>query len=284
MSPHGKSLLLLVCTTLLWSTSGVLIKSIDWNPLAISSSRSLVAALVIAFLARNQISWKRPDAGQLTGGVFLALVSVSFVSATKLTTAANVIFLQYMAPVWVAILAPLILKEPTARRDWFFIALTFSGLGMFFMDSLSMEGFWGIILAIFCGLCFAAMAITVRVVKDSRPFQSMIYGNIMVAVLGLFFIRPPWPSAGEVGLLIFAGVIQYGLPFYLYAKACAGVSSLELVLVTSLEAVFNPLWVFLIINERPGNWALVGGSVVLAAVTAWSVVKILKPLPAPDRQ
>lgn len=275
MTLRTKSLLLLLLTAALWSTAGVAIKSVDWNPVAIASSRSLVAGIFMAFLARKQkIFSRRPSGNTLFGALTLAILSVCFVSSTKLTTAANAILLQYTAPVWVAIAAPFILKEKTRAMDWFFIGLTFCGMILFFMDSLSAEGFWGIIIAIGSGIAFAAMAMASRYHKeDGPPFAMMIYGNIFVFLAGLYFWQPPYPPIGDFIIIALLGIFQFGLAYHLFAMASQGVSSLDLVLITALEPILNPVLVFLVLDERPGLWALVGGAVVLTSVTVWSVLK-----------
>ncbi len=280
MTLRTKSLLFLLVTATLWSMSGVLIKTIDWNPLAIASSRSLVAALTIAFLARKTMRWTRPGRAQWTGAALMALLSLTFVSATKMTTAANAILLQYTAPVWVALLAPLVLRERTSGRDWLFITIAFGGMVMFFLDSLSAEGFWGIVLAIASGIIFAGLAISIRYNKGGERFQSVVYGNLLTAALGLFFWQSPWPAPGDILLIIFAGVVQLGLSYYLFTLASEGVSSLEMVLVTALEPILNPIWVFLAVGEQPGHWAMIGGAVVLVTITVWSVLKTVRPSPA----
>lgn len=277
MTHRTKCLMLLVLIALLWSTSGVIVKSIDWNPIAIASSRSLIAALTIFFLTRKRPGWGFPTKIQWLGSVLVALVALSFVSATKLTTAANAILLQYTAPVWVAILAPLLLKERTSGRDCFFMALAFAGMALFFKDSLSTEGFWGIILGILCGMTFAGMMMVIRFLKSGQSFTIMVYGNIMLFLGGLFFWQPPWPDAKGITIILLAGLIQYGLTYYLLSLASEEASSLEMVLITALEPILNPIWVYLVIGEKPGHWALIGGAVVLVSITAWSILKTLRP-------
>ena len=266
--------LLLLLTAALWSTGGVIIKSVDWNPGAIAAARSLAAMLTIAFLARKEIDLAAPTRTERLGAVFLALLALLFVTATKLTTAANAILLQYTAPIWVAIAAPLVLRERTSGRDWLFIGLVLFGMTLFFKDSLSYEGLWGIAAAIGSSIFFGGLAVLLRVAKDGKPMKITIYGNMLLALTAVFFWRPPWPSAGEWGLMILAGMVQFGLPYYLYTLASKGVSSLEMVLVTTLEPILNPIWVFLLVGEKPGLWSLVGGGVVLITVTAWSIMKI----------
>ena len=257
----------------------MIIKSVEWNPIAIASSRSMVACLVIFFLTRKKPGWGVPTKIHWLGSVLVALVSLLFVCSTKLTTAANAILLQYTAPVWVAILAPFFLRERTTKRDCIFMALAFIGMGLFFKDSLSSEGFWGIILGILGGMAFAGMMMVVRFLKSGQSFTIMVYGNIMLFLLGLYWWRPPWPDATGIAILLFAGVVQFGLTYYLLSLASEEASSLEMVLITILEPILNPIWVYLVVGEAPGLWALAGGAVVLTSVTAWSILKAIRPSP-----
>ncbi|MDL2260459.1 DMT family transporter [Deltaproteobacteria bacterium OttesenSCG-928-K17] len=279
MNLHLKSVLLLFATAALWSTAGVMIKSVDWSPQAIASLRSLVAGLAIMVMAGKDMRWTKPDRIELIGAVCLAVLSLAFVMATKMTTAANAIFIQYSAPVWVAVAAPLFLGERTSGRDWFFIILVLVGLSCFFKDSLSIENYKGNLAALVSSFCFAGVALTVRLAKDGGPLRLTVYGCLLLGISGLFFCRPPWPPPEQLGLVAVAGVLQFGLPYYLYALASRGVSSLELVLIPALEPVLNPLWVLLVVGEKPGLWAVIGGAIVLASITARSVLKVSGPRP-----
>jgi drug/metabolite transporter (DMT)-like permease len=248
---------------------------VDWNPAAIVSYRSFWAGLTLILLLRFRgildLSW--PDRTQWGGALALALLSFCFVGATKLTTAANAILMQYTAPIWVALLAPLVLKEKTSRRDWFFIGLTFGGLALFFLDSLTLEGLKGLIMGALSGVCFAGLVLFMRQGRGAPPMKILIYGNFLALAGGLYFWGPPWPSAGDLAILTAAGVFQFGLSYYLFSLASQGVSSLEMVLMTAVEPILNPVWVFLFLGERPSGWTMVGGAVVLVTVTGWSILK-----------
>jgi drug/metabolite transporter (DMT)-like permease len=275
VTSRGKCLFFLAATAVLWSTAGVIIKTVAWNPAAIVSFRSLWAGLTLVLLLRFRgildLSW--PDRTQWGGALALALLSFCFVGATRLTTAANAILMQYTAPVWVALLAPLVLREKTSRRDWLFIGLTFGGLALFFLDSLTLQGLQGMGLGALSGVFFAGLVLFMRRGRGAPPMKILIYGNFLALLGGLYYWGPPWPSAGDMGLVALAGVFQFGLSYYLYSLASQGVSSLEMVLVTAIEPILNPVWVFLILGEKPGGWALAGGAVVLVTVTGWSVLK-----------
>jgi drug/metabolite transporter (DMT)-like permease len=187
--------------------------------------------------------------------------------------AANVIVLQYTAPLWVAVLAPLILRERTMGRDWFFVGLIFVGIILFFMDGISMEGFWGNILATLSGLFFGLQAISLREVSDKSPVQAIILGNFITFVVALPFITLPLPDLRGCLYLLFLGLIQMGFAYFLYSQAVSKVTSLELVLVPMLEPIFCPVWVFIFLGETPGKWAIIGASVVIVSVLAWSYMK-----------
>ncbi|MDR1084997.1 MAG: DMT family transporter [Deltaproteobacteria bacterium] len=264
---------ILFVAALLWSTSGVLVKGLNWNPVAIASARGLVAGLTMSLILPGGFRPRKLNRPQVFSGFCLASLSICYVSAIKLTTAANAIVLQYTAPLWVALLAPWILKEKTSRTDWIFIILIFGGVVLFFQDSLSSEGFWGNILALVSGLFFGVQALVLRFRNNYLPAGGLILGNYLTFILGLWAWSGPWPGFGDWFILILLGVFQMGIPYYLYALAVPRVTSLELVLVTMLEPVVNPVWVYLMYGEKPGPMALWGGLLVIGPVILWSLLK-----------
>jgi drug/metabolite transporter (DMT)-like permease len=191
----------------------------------------------------------------------------------KMAPAANVTVLQYTAPLWVAVLAPLILRERTAGRDWLFMGLIFGGVVLFFIDGLSMEGFWGNILGILSGLFFGAQAIALRRIKNDSPAQAIILGNFFAFVIGLPTWSSPFPDLQGVGLMIVLGVGQMGLAYFVYSLAVPRVTSLELVLIPMLEPIICPIWVLIFLGEVPGPWAIVGGIIVIVSVILWNAIK-----------
>jgi drug/metabolite transporter (DMT)-like permease len=272
MSARARSLLYLLGAALLWSTSGLVVKSVDWTPPAIAASRGLFTFFALLALNRGRL---RPPAGaQWLAAALFAIICLTFITATKLTTAANAIFLQYTAPAWVALLAPLLLREATRGRDWCFVALTFGGMALFFMDSLSTEGMLGILIAILGGIAFAGLTMVLRHTPGDEKLSGLIYGNLLLIGLGLFVWRPPWPGLADVLLLAFAGIFQMGLGYYLFSLASRQAAALDMVLITMIEPVLNPVWVFLGTGETPGAWAFAGGACVLVSITIWSVLKI----------
>lgn len=256
----------------------MLIKLLNWHPLAISGTRSAIAAIVIwAAIRHPQFRWSVPQIGGALA--YLAAQSL-FVISTQLTSAANAIFLQYTAPIYVAIFGIWYLGERARAVDWWTMGLIFIGMLLFFGDDLTTEGFWGNILAILNGVCFAWLILFMRKEKDGSPETMALMGNGLAALVGLPFIAASW-NAGTVpgpqgwAILVFLGIFQLGIPYLLYSRAIRGLNAVEAVLIQTLEPILNPLWVFWVVGETPGPWALAGGAVVLGAVTfrAWSVAR-----------
>ena len=233
--------------------------------MAIAGGRSAIAIpLILLCSGRPRFTF---SAAQIGGAIGYAGTVILFVFATRMTTAANAIFLQYTAPIYVALIGRWYLGERASRIDWLVIGVALFGIALFFMDRLTTAGMWGNILALISGLAFASVALFLRKEKAGSPVASILLGNVLVALAGLPFMLQA-PSLGGNGLwrLLLLGTVQLGLPYVLYAIAIKQVTALEATLIPLLEPVLNPLWVMLALGERPGPWAIVGGILVLVAV------------------
>ena len=266
---------LLLIAACLWSTSGLLIKVIDWNPLAISGVRSAIAAVVFAIAVRRpRVTW---SFGQIAGTICYAASVTLFVVAVKWTTAANAILLQYTAPVYVALLGAWCLDEPATTADWLAIGLMLAGVGLFFLDELSPAGFWGNVAALASGVAFAGLIVSLRSQKHGSPFESVLFGNILVAVLTIPAMRGGSPGLVGWSALVVLGVFQLGLAHLFYASALRSVPAVEGAIIPMIEPILNPLWVFLWIGERPGRYAMTGGSIVLGTVAVRTWLAYTRP-------
>jgi drug/metabolite transporter (DMT)-like permease len=260
-----QGILLLVGAALLWSTGGLLIKLVDLSPMAVSSGRSIIAAAVLMLLARRTPDFASP--GAIRCGYLYALTVTSFVVATKLTTAANAIVIQYTAPIFVALLSWRILGERVTKRDWMAIALVTVGMVVFFADGLSVGNNLGNATALISGACFAALVISLRQIHNHNPSDAVVIGNCLAFLVGLpWLISSSWTVHSLVGITLL-GVFQLGLSYFLYTKAIKHVTALEAVLIPVIEPLLNPVWVYLMMGEAPSPWALMGGGIILSAVT-----------------
>ncbi len=276
MKKNYTAILLLVAAAVCWSTSGILIKLVTLHPLAIAGWRSLIAGLFILVVCRKsvEITWDRHT---LAAAACLGAFCICFVGATKLSTAANAIVLQYSASAYVAVLAPWVLGEKTRALDWMTLVLVVAGVCLFFMDDLSMEGRWGIALGILGAVFWAGTMLFLRKNKDGSTAWPLGLGNFFAAALCLPFMFRQMPgvtdSLGVLGL----GLVSIGGGYAIFSYAIKRVPALEAVLVCSIEPFINPLWVFLFLGELPGPSAILGGGLVLAAVTLRSVVSAVSP-------
>ncbi|MFN0120224.1 MAG: DMT family transporter [Blastocatellia bacterium] len=273
---HRRAVLYLVCAAILWSTAGLLIKLIQWQPFAIAGMRSAVAALLLwAYVRRPRFTW---SAAQIGGAVAYAGTVVLFGVANKNTTAANAILLQYTAPIYIALFSSWFLGERVRPLDWATIGLVLVGLALFLLDGLDSGNWYGDGLAMGSAVCFAALILFLRKQKDEAPLESVILGNILAALIGLPFMFGPVPDLKSWLGMILLGSLQLGLSYLLYVKGIQHVTALEGVLVPVIEPLLNPLWVLLLLGEKPSAMALTGGLIVLGAVLARGIINSrLKP-------
>jgi len=274
---RASAALSLVFVAMLWSVGGVFIKLVDWNPLAIAGARSAVAALFFAVaLARPRGGGKLRAAllprstWPLWGAAAsIALCMLLFVTATRLTTAANAVVLQYLAPIHVALIAPRFLGEKTHPRDWLALALALGGMTLFFWGDVSPTGRLGIFLALAASLAFAGIPLFLRRMGSAGgQTQAAFLGNLLLAAICLpFYFQGSPPGQKGIGALLVLGVFQTGLAYFIYSKAIRHVRALEAVLIPVIEPILNPVWVFLFIGERPSVQSMIGGALVLGAAT-----------------
>ena len=271
MSSKSKAIILLICTAILWSKGGFLIKFINWHPVAIAGGRSIIAALIMwAYVKKPKFTWSNI---QIMGAVAYALTVILFVIANKLTTAANSILLQYTGPIYVALFSYWFLKEKITAIDWITILTVILGMTLFFIEKLSSDGILGNFIAILAGIAFAGLALCLRKQKDGSPLESLILGNILTGIIGLpFIIDSGIPSQQSIIALLVLGIFQLGLPYILYSKAIKHVSALDAVLIPVLEPILNPLWVFLLLGESIGMWPMIGGAIIIVAITTRSIL------------
>ena len=259
----------MLAAALLWSTGGLFIKWTTLSGLELSFYRSFFAIFVVAFFTRHEgFGLNRVS---VAASVLYAVLLILFVLATKQTTAANAIFLQYTAPVYLLIFEPLFYKEKFRLRDLITVLVCVSGMTLFFVGKLRPEDVSGNLLALASGLCFAIYFLLLRHSKARlvNRASSVIYGNLLAVV-----ITAPWGLSALFQLdrhdifgVVYLGVVQLGLAYTLFTLAMArGVRSIDAGIICYIEPVLNPVWVFLVLRERPSQWALLGGAIIIVAV------------------
>ena len=262
-------LLYVLAAALLWSTGGLFIKWTTIGGLELSFWRSLFAAFTVAFFTRHEgFGINRITAA---ASFLYAVLLILFVLATKTTTAANAIFLQYTAPVYLLILEPVLYKEKFRSRDLITVAVCLGGMALFFVGQLRPQDVAGNVMALASGLCFALYFLLLRHprAREVNRASSVIYGNTLAVIL-----TAPWGLATLTSItghdligVAYLGIVQLGIAYTLFTFGMArGVRSLDAGIVCYVEPVLNPVWVFLVLGEKPSQWALLGGAIIVAAV------------------
>lgn len=266
---------LVVAAALLWSTGGLFIKWTQLSAFELSFGRSLLAAVTVAIFTYRE-GFRLNRLTVLTSLLYAALLLL-FVVATKLTTAANAIFLQYTAPIYVLLLEPLFYKEKFRTTDLVTVLACIAGMSLFFVGKLRPQDVEGNIAALASGVCFAFYVLLLRHPQSQRVNRasSVIYGNLLLVLItapaGLAALSKfSWQDGVSV---VYLGVIQIGLAYTFFTLGMArGVRSLDAGIVGYIEPVLNPVWVFLFLGERPSTWAIAGGAIIIAAVVAHTIL------------
>ncbi|MBQ9428984.1 MAG: DMT family transporter [Clostridia bacterium] len=262
-----------VCATL-WSIAGLFIKMIDMDPLVIAGGRSLFAILpVVAFMAARRMRFVLTKQSLLSGA-FLCALFLAFVGATKNTTAANAIVLQYTAPVFVLLFSVIFLHKKLRLLDVFTVLLTMAGVAVFFLDQMDAGQWLGNLLGIMAGVFMAVMFLAVGEAEKEEKMSGILLGHIFCAAVGLpfaLFTENTFDARG-VGVLALLGVVQLGIPYILYALATERCSVISCVVIAALEPILNPILVAIFLGERPGALAICAGVFLVAVITAYSVL------------
>jgi DME family drug/metabolite transporter len=274
--PAYSPLLLVLAAAIIWSTGGLFIKWTSLSGLELSFGRSLCAAITVAIFTRREgFGFNRVT---LLASLLYAALLLLFVLATKETTAANAIFLQYTAPLYVLILEPLLYKEKFRQRDLITVIACVIGMSLFFVGKLRPQDVTGNLLALASGLCFAFYFLLLRHPSSRKVNRasSVIYGNLLVVILcapsGLSAL--PNISRFDALAVLYLGVVQIGVAYTLFTLGMArGIRSLDAGIVGYIEPVLNPIWVFLVLGERPSKWALIGGAIIISAVVVHTTLK-----------
>ncbi|BDQ01564.1 EamA family transporter [Ignavibacterium sp.] len=270
-SDHTKGILAVFLTALLWSSGGLFIKLITLTPMQISFFRCLIAAIVFAILFRQKILKLNPLA--LLNSISYAAVLIFFVIATKTTTAANAIFLQSTAPIYVLIFEPLLTKTKWEKINVVTIAVCFVGMILFFMGDLTPGDIKGNLAALFAGVAFAAFFLGMK--KNDKQYgeASIFYGNVIVAIVCIpFLFEMNSLTFSDLWKLTFLGVFQIAIAYALFSYGIKRILAVEASIISMLEPVLNPIWVFIGYGEVPSLYAIIGGVIIISAITIRTLI------------
>jgi drug/metabolite transporter (DMT)-like permease len=253
----------------LWSTGGLFIKLTTLDAYQVTFFRSLFAAVTVLLLTRKD--GLRIDAFGILTTIIYALLLFLFVWATKKTTAANAIFLQYTAPIYILVFAPFVIGEKFHLRDLITVVVVLAGMSLFFVGQLRLEDYQGNIAALCSGVLLGLYIMLLRHPRADHlnPVITVIYGNFLLALVNAPSGISAIPSMTYLDwfAVSFLGVVQIGISYILFIKGVrGGTRPLDASLIGFIEPLLNPVWVFLFVGERPSQWALLGGAIIITAI------------------
>ena len=255
----------LLLAAVLWSLAGVFIKFLPLPPLTIVFYRSLFASLFFVFFVRKSIAV--PKIALLVSILAYTAAISAFVSANKITTAANAIALQYTAPMFVFVIVHFLFGERITGTSWISLVLGMLGIAVICAGSAGQPDAAGVMIALLSGLLFSIYMVSLRFLKEFNPGTLTFLNNLVCCLILL-----PWVgselslSLKEGWIVAVMGVVQLGIPYWLFSKGLEQISVQEASLIVLIEPVLNPLWVALIVGELPSGATLIGGLCIVGSL------------------
>lgn len=277
---HRKGLVLISIAAFFWSTGGLSIKVLNGlDAFQISFYRSIIAALAIIIISgikKQKIKYSFDFISVLCFTTFAGIL-ILFVAATKLTTAANAIFLQFSAPIYLVLLEPIFFKTKFDKRNLITVLVVICGMALFFFGKIELGNIYGNLLAILSGMCFALFTLFLKwkkqVHKSDNTLSNVVLGNFLVGLICLPIIFPSFSlNFSEAMILIYLGAVQIGISYMIFNEGIKYVSATESMIIATLEAIFNPIWVFFGVGETPSVFAIAGACVILGAILWRNVI------------
>ena len=271
---------MLLAAAILFSTGGAAVKACAMNPWQIACLRSAIAVVaVIVLVPASRRGWSRRT---FVVGAAYGATMILFVLANKLTTAANAIFLQGTAPLYVLVLSPWLLGEKIRLRQLGFMVVLAAGMACFFIGvqapsitapNPALGNIFGTAVGITWALCIMGLRWLGKDSDDIGPTAAAVACGNLMATIAAF--PAAWPVAGfaveDWAAVVFLGVFQIGVAYAFLVRGVARVPALEASLILLAEPVLNPLWAWLVHGEVPSAWALVGGAIFLGATIAMTL-------------
>ncbi|MDX1940192.1 MAG: DMT family transporter [Saprospiraceae bacterium] len=271
LSAHQIGVFAVVISALLWSTGGLFIKLLPFEPMTILFYRSVCAAVLFGVLFHKSLL--KINGLTLLISLFYVGLMTTFVFATKMTTAANAIFLQYTAPIYVLLLEPLLFRIPLERINIATIIVCFLGMALFFLGDLELGDMLANIISLASGILLAALMLGQRKNDPAHHETAIFWGNIIMLLIAMpSYAQSPSPTLEQWLMLLFLGFVQIGLGYLFFTYGLKRVLAIEGSLLAMLEPILNPVWVFLGYGETPSKFAILGGMIIVAMLAIRTII------------
>jgi drug/metabolite transporter (DMT)-like permease len=265
LSEHQKGILYVFIAGLLWSSGGLFIKLITLIAMQLAFFRCVIAAIAFGIIFRERILLFNKMT--FLNSVFYASILITFVIATKTTTAANAIFLQSTAPIYVLIFEPIFNKTKYEKINIITVAVCVLGMVLFFVGKLEPGHLEGNIIALLSGIAFASFFLGMKKNDPKYQHSSIFYGNILVAIISIpFLFSIEVLTTKDFMMLVFLGVFQIAIAYAFFSSGLKRIYAVEASIIAMIEPVLNPVWVFIGYGETPALTAIIGGLIIIAAI------------------
>lgn len=262
---------MVLAASLCFSTGGLLMKLIPWNPLAINGVRNAISSVVIGLyiLATHHRIKFNPTV--LVGAISMAGVTTLYSIANKLTTAGNTIILQYTAPIWIVILMYLFFGKKPNRTALISILIVFVGILCFFLEGLSSGKWLGDLLALLSGVCYAGVFM-LNSFEKGDALSSVFFGQLACGVFMSPFVLRETDFSAPVLLCVFLlGAVQVGLAYIFFTTGTKYTDPVTASIINALEPILNPILVAVFYGEMLGRLSLVGAVIVICGIMYYNL-------------
>ena len=263
-----------LAASLCFSTGGLLMKIVPWNPLAINGVRNVIAAVVIGLYILATHHKLKFNFTVLVGAVSMAGVTTLFSIANKLTTAGNTIILQYTAPIWIVILMFLIFGKKPDRTALISIFIVLTGILCFFFDGLSTGKWLGDLCALLSGIFYAGVFM-LNSFEKGDALSSVFFGQIACGVfLSPLVVHETDFSAPVLISVFLLGAVQVGIAYIFFTFGTKYTDPVTASIINALEPILNPILVAVFYGEMLGRISIVGAVIVLCGILYYNLRKI----------
>lgn len=266
-----------ILSAVFFSLGGFMIKIVPWASLSVSGARSIFALLTLLFYMKLTNHRFVLNPAVIFGGFWSASMSITFVCATKMTSAANAIILQFTHPVFLIVILWIFYHKKPDRRAIITCMIALAGIVCFFFDKITAGGMIGNLLAIFSGLSYAIM-FQMKKMKGGDFESSLVICYIMSFIIGIPSVMKESLFTPSILItVILLGAVQTGLATICLSRGLDAVSPVTAALTSGIEPVLNPVLAAIVCGETIGPLSIAGGILVVGSVLAYSLSQIHQP-------
>lgn len=273
-SVNGKNgTLFVLLSAITFSLAGILIKIINWSPVTINGVRSIFAAIVMLIFMKATHHKIKCNKVVLAAAVSNVVMNLTYVYATKITSAANAVVLQFTMPIFIIVFSVIFLKKKPQKAEIVTCITVFAGIVCFFFDGLTAKGMLGNILAVISGATYAVIFMQ-KAIPNSDFESSALLGQLMSAAISIpFWFFESSVTVTDIWAVALLGTVQMGLSYVLLSIGLSSVSPVTASLTSTVEPILNPVIVAIFYGERIGPLSLAGAAMVIGSVGVYNVLK-----------